>query len=244
MKLANYAKILDRWNTRGEVLKLMRFYDNAEQLIKKELPIKVRSQFYPFFESGFRVYNEIVSSNRTFFDSTFIPNIKGRLLTFLIFRQFEPDMISNNFPFKTEAKIVNNFKYKSLNLIKDNVIINVCKAPDKDSLPNKAKYKLKNCRMNRFKNKILLFDIDSNNRLTIKKEPYYVFLTYGYDKNNISFVNLMVPNSKMTTCLKNIDLKSELKLHTFKGADKKDTEKRLATLKEEAIKNLTILKKD
>lgn len=220
----------------------MKFYDNAKELIRYETPKAIRGQLYPFFENGFRSYQELINDNKAFFDSDFISNIKGRLLSFLVFRQFEKEMLGKKFPFIPEAKTVNNFNYKSLNLLRNNIIINVCRAPDSNSLPNRSKYRLKHCKLNKFNEKNLFYFVDKKNEMNFKKEPYYMFLTYGYDKKDISFVNLLVPDAKMTSILEKIELQSEMFVYKTDEVKKRETEKILTSLKAEALQKLTLIR--
>ncbi|QNB45830.1 hypothetical protein BR63_05585 [Thermanaerosceptrum fracticalcis] len=220
----------------------MKFYNNADELIKKELPRSIRAQLYPFFLSGARAFHEVIQSNSTLFTSTFLTNIKGWLFNYLIFRQFEEDMLSENFPFKVQAVKVNNFNYKSLNLVRQNVIINIGKAKDKDALPNRSWYRVKQCRKNKFKAKQLFYDTNTKNNLIVKPEPYYLFLTYGTRNNDIEFVNLLVPNENMTGYLKKIELGSEFSLIKNNDILIQQAEKRITSLKADVLKQLNLLK--
>lgn len=217
----------------------MKFYQNASELVKKELPRSVRSQLYPFFLSGVIAFQEVVNSTFVLFQSEFMSNIKGRLLNYMICRQFEPDMISESFPFTPKAERVNNFNYKTLNLLRGNVIINVAKASDKNSLPGRSKYRLENCRLNKFSQKQLFYNIKSK-KLIVTNEPYYMFLTYGFkNSHEIDFVNLMVPNAGMTGILKKVDLISEFSLYT-QDVPQEEVEKRITSLKNDVIRKLNI----
>jgi len=162
----------------------------------------------------------------------------------MIYRQFEPDMLSETFPFTPKPERVNNFNYKTLNLLRRNVIINVAKAKDKNSLPRKSKYKLENCRLNNFSQKQLFYNVKSK-KLIVTNEPYYLFLTYGVkDDYEIDFVNLIVPNAGMTSILKNIDLMSEFALYT-QDVPQEEVEKRITSLKNDVVRKLNIkLKSD
>ena len=220
---------------------------NPKVLVKNEVPRSIRAQLFPLFETGAKAYYEIINTNKEFINSVFLNNIKGNLFNYLIFRQFEPDMINNNFPFKFEAKTVNNFKYRSLNLVRPNSIINIGKAFDKDSLPNRSLYRRKLCKHNNFREKNLLFAINNDNKLCLKSSPYYMFLTYGYNykKFELEFVNLVIPDKKMKDFIYKIDIKSEYALHrTLKISreEKRETEKKIAFLKEDVIKQFNIFK--
>jgi hypothetical protein len=213
------------------------FYNGAKELIERELPRNVRSQLYPFFETGVKAYLELVNENRKFFESDFASNIKGWLLNYLIFRQFEGDMVNQNFPFIAQPVKVNRFRYFALNLLHNNVIINVARAATEDSLPNPSKYRERNCKLNRFNAKQLFCDPGNDNELTVKNEPYYMFLTYRVRNNEVDFVSLIVPNSDMTNCLEKVNLKSELSLYQI-DSEPIHEEKKIIKLKTEVIQSL------
>ena len=220
----------------------MNMYKDANELMDNEMPRSIRIQLFPFFLSGIEAYRQIVEGNSGFFNSVFAANIRGPLLNYLIFRQFETDMTTKNFPFKTESRNVNNFYYKSLSLLKGDVIVNVGKAYSTDGLPNRAIYRKKYCRLNLFREKNQLFDISEHNDLVIRKEPYCMFLTYGIRNGAIDFVNLIVPNTKMTGYLAKKDLKAECLYVAPKQVYSEDVEKRVSALKEDVQKQLDSFK--
>lgn len=232
IKIPFYTKII--YKRRKECLPL-KFYDNANELVTKELPRSVRSQLYPFFHSGVIAYQEVVN-NSILFRSEFMSNLKGRLLNYMIFRQFEPDMVSSTFPFKTNVEKVNNFNYKTLNLSRGNIIINVAKANDKNSLPSRSKYRLKKCNLNKFYQKQLFCQVKTK-EMVVTNEPYYAFLTYGFRNNEIDFVNLVVPNDRMTGILKKVDLMSEFSLYKSE-VPQEEIEKRITSLNQHVIEEL------
>jgi hypothetical protein len=220
----------------------MKFFSSAGELIESEMPRSTRIKIYPFFESGLQAYRDILKTNELFFNSAFATNIKGHLLNYMIFRQFEPDMISQQFLLKAEARRVNNFYYNSLNLLKDGLIINVGKTYGRDKLPNRSRYRKKYCRLNKFREKHLFFDINSENELVQKNEPYFMLLTYGLDRGEIEYVNLMVPNDLMTGYHKSIDLKAECLYEQPELLHNEEMEKRMTALKTDTIQKLKLLK--
>ncbi|MDO7787105.1 hypothetical protein [Desulforamulus aquiferis] len=222
----------------------MKFYNNADELVDNELPIHIRAQLYPLIENGVRAYQEFVYEHFKTFDSAFINNLKGWLLTYMIFRQFEQDMVSSNFPFLCEAQKVNNFQYKSLNLTRGNVMINLGKARDEYAFPHRSKYRIRNCRNNRFTEETLFLGVDKSNNFIVKNEHYYLLLTYGYKNGNIGFANLIVPNYKMTKFEKACDLKTEFRLYNNNAGMQSNVEKKVAFIKDEVLQKLKLIKKE
>lgn len=218
------------------------FYESANDLLQSELPIGAQAQLYPIFESGARAYRELLSENLCLFNSVFFNNLRGQLFSYLIFRQFNPDMISQNFFFQVEAKKVNNFNYRALNLVGENLIVNVCRTIDSNSLPTKSKYRKTKCKLNKFNEKGLCLRC-INDQLTVKNEPYYAFLTYGHKRGVLEFANIIIPNYSMTEILAKIDLKSELHLYKSQIHNSYEEEK-VTTLKKETLEMLSLFKRN
>ena len=222
----------------------MKFYTNAKELLDSEMPRSERRIFYPIFVSGIQAYKDVIDSNKKFFKSYFAANIKGPLLNYMIFRQFEPDFTSAHFPFKLEARRVNNFQYKALNLVKKGLIINTGKAYDTELLPNRSEYRKKYCQLNRFNEKHLFYDIEENNDLVVRQEAYFMLLTYGFKKGEIEFVNLFVPNESMTGYLEKIDLKAECLYYEPELLHSDEMEKRMTALKTDVLHKLELVEGD
>lgn len=224
-------------------LKSMKYYSSANELLDSEMPRSLRTYFYPIFVSGMQAYKDVIESNKTFFSSSFAANIKGPLLNYMIFRQFEPDFTSAHFPFKLQARKVNNFHYKALNLVREGLIINAGKAYNSELLPNRSGYRKKYCRLNRFNEKHLFFDIEEN-EMVVKHEPYFMLLTYGLNKGEIDFVNLLVPNASMTGYLKKVDLKAECLYFEPQLLHNEEMEKRMTALRTDALHKLKLVEGD
>lgn len=221
----------------------MKFYQDANELIENETPIRVRSQLYPYFQTGLTAFKELVQENEKIFQSDFFHNIRGWVLNYMMFRQFESDMLSKTFPFIPLSKKVNNFNYKTLNLISDNLIINVAKSIAPRTLPNRSQYRRRYCRLNEFNKHSLYFAVDPSNQLVVKNEPYFMFLTYGVTKNEIQFVDLVVPNHSMRECLAIRSLKDELSVYTSESMEETVTsEKKVAILKNDVLEKLKLIK--
>lgn len=218
-------------------------YKNARELVETELPRAVRSQLFPIFERGVQAYREILSMPGGTFKSIFLHNIKGWMLNFMIFRQFEPDLLSSTFPFISTTEKVNSFEYRALNLLHGNVKINAGKAATLDSFPNRSNYRREYCQRNRFPDDDLFSETDPfYDQLFLSDQPYYLFLTFNVNvqNNKLDFVNLMVPDCNMKKSLFNINLMNEFSLRKKDDTDKKTDEKIVATLKNEFLQNLPI----
>lgn len=220
----------------------MKLYASAQELLDMELPRSYRAYLLPIVEDGVNVYNQLIGENNIWLNSLILGNIKGRLLSFCVARQFEPDMLSNTFPFTYVAEKVNSFGYRSSNLLKGNVVINIGKACQPNGLPYDSSYRKERCQTNSFPQNSLFMDIDENNSLFVTSGPYYSFLTYKVIGDSLASVNLIVPNQNMSGCYVNVDLMSEFSARPGYSLETPTVEKRVAKIKDELL--ISIAKDD
>ncbi|MHB1652320.1 MAG: hypothetical protein ACYCVD_07560 [Desulfitobacteriaceae bacterium] len=217
-------------------------YNSAKELVDTELPRTIRAQLYPIFIRGLKAYRDILNMQGGTFQSVFIHNIKGWLLNYMIFRQFEADMLSSAFPFVPEPVKVNSFKYTSLNLRSGNLRLNVGKAFDNNSFPNPSKYRRKSCYRNRFPSDDLFTGTTDPyyDQLFESEAPYYAFLTFNIKNDDMDFLNIMVPNWNMKRCLTYLNLRNELSLVKTEHTEESQNEKIITSLKDGFIKNIPL----
>lgn len=221
----------------------MPIYKNANELIEEEVPRAIRAKIYPYFQSGLQAYKEILNEEKELFSSAFFSNLKGWLLNFMMFRQFELDMISNTFPFIASPIKVNSFNYQGLNLLHNNIIINVGRSINKDNLPNRSTYRRNYSKKNRFPDQDLFYGISrSYNSFFELNEPYFAVITYGVKQGDLEFINLMVPNWNMTESLATIDLMKEFSLFESTNNEIVTLEKNQTSIKDEFKKKLHLVK--
>lgn len=216
-------------------------YKSAKELVEYEMPKSVRSQLLPIFLRGISAYKQILNMQGGTFQSIFIHNIRGALLNFMIFRQFEADMLSSSFPFVPMPEKVNSFKYTALNLLHNNVKINVGKSFNSESFPNNSKYRRNFSERNRFPEDDLFYGLDrAYDQLFVNDDPYYTFLTFNLKNDELDYLNLMIPNWNMTRPLFNLNLKNEISLVSVTEEAKVHDEKIITHLKDEFLKNLPL----
>lgn len=181
--------------------------DNAKILIETQVSNRNRLKIYPVIDLAIKAYTEI-TNDYEFFNSNFFINLRGRLLTYLIFRQFESNALPYTFPYKTENVIVSPFGYRNLNIYNDRVIINIAKADNRnDLLPNLSMYRKNYSKNNIFNERQLLFD--TNEKIVEEKLQYYVLITYKIINHKITKLNLVVPRPGMEGYLYSEDLINE-----------------------------------
>ena len=211
-------------------------YSTADELLDLEVPKEVRSVLYPMFLRGTKAFEELINEEAFMFNSTFLNNCKGQLRTFLIFRQFDADLLSSNFPFSVVPKEVNHCRYTTLNLQRGNVLINVAKEAKQTRLPSRSKFRLDACKTNNFRQNTLFFDENGQ----VQEEPYYLLLTYGYRYGSLNFVDLVVPDVNMRDVLAVRSLKSEYVMQPKSLEEKELEEELLVKLKYDAIEQLKV----
>lgn len=206
------------------------------------VPLKVRNNLYQIIYNGISLYNEFAKENRKLINSIFYRNVKTRLQTFFIFRQFDSDMLSDSFPLKVCISNVNKYGYNALTLVNDKVKLSLAKTTGKISLPNKSKYRLEDCKNNSLVQNQLRFNIDDDNSIhsrdSVIESSVYIIIGYKLQNGELQYLNLMVPDNKMERTISNINLIDEYnKFVLSPPIENEYTEEQIASIKQEA-KNL------
>lgn len=185
-------------------------YSTPEELIKAELSFEVVRPIYYIIKDAVDVYKEIIRDD--FYKGKYASNIKGILLSYAVQRSFDAEMLPKNFSFKsTDATMP--FNKKRVELRKDNILLNLAKVNKKNSLPSKAKYKQNYAESNSSLRKQLIIDIEEQ-RPKINDMPYYGMITYKVAKNNLEFVDIIIPDSSYKYILKSINIVPKFELIT------------------------------
>lgn len=196
---------------------------------------EVRGSLYEILYVGITAYDRIVQEDEKLRKSSFFSNIKSRLLTFSIYRQFEKDMLGKSFPLKVEIKKVNNFGYNSLTLSNKRAKISLATTHNSISLPSKSKYRVKECANNyRFATQ-LKFNLDQD---SYNEEPAQVYIIIGFNikEGLLNHLNLMIPDENMNSIINNFDLLDEYNQWITGTKDEPYIEKQIVAVKKEATK--------
>lgn len=187
-------------------------YKTGKEFIDTDIKIGTRLKLFPIMKAGIESYKDIISSDRKLFNSSYSKDIRGHLKNFVIYRQFDQDMLSKNFPFKCEPLSVNSFGYTVPKLENGKGIVLIARVKKEGSLPTKSKYKLKYAQNNNFKAKQLKFDIDKDLK-AVSDGKYLSFLTYGVKNNELDFLHLIVPDKDMNECVYDLNIKHEYDMY-------------------------------
>lgn len=206
----------------------------VESFIGKEERIKL----YKIIYIGFSAYSRVMEDYKKLMDSGSATEIKTRLLSFVIKRQFEDDLLEVNFPYKIEFKRVNPFGNRALFLRNGNVKIQVNKTSKANKLhnSNKASDYMKNeARLNSIGFREIKLYIDSDDEVGFKEDSRaYMILGYGFKDNKVDHLDFIIPDEKMKKALDTFSGVDEYNELISGVANDEMTEKKIMVLKEEA----------
>lgn len=209
--------------------------DNDDLYYLNMIDNKFRSSIYQILYIGVTAYNSLLEDNKDIIKSYFFGNIKTRLLTFMIYRQFEGDMLGEDIPFKVDIKKVNNFGYNALNLKDNKVKVSLAKTLKQGNLPNKSVYRKKDS-VNNFKyERQLKFNFDEE-KYPIQDAQAYFIVGFGVKSEKLTHLNLLMPNSSMDSCICNVDLLKEYYNWVIGPKDEEYIERKIVNLKSEGTK--------
>ncbi|EKQ56169.1 MULTISPECIES: hypothetical protein [unclassified Clostridium] len=213
----------------------MELNEKIDGLIKKE----ERENIYYILYIGVSAYKRLLEDNPELEKSESFSEISTRILSFVVKRQFESDVLSMDFPFKVEIKDVNPFKSKALFLNNKLIRLKINRTPKRNKLHNSNKisrYMLEEAKVNdkHLKQvKFLLFDNDAE----VGEEKYtFMILGYGVKNKEIDHLDFMIPSYNMKYAEEIFNGLEEYKQAIRMDINNEQTERKIAFLKEEAKK--------
>jgi hypothetical protein len=199
-----------------------------------------RKNIYKILFIGVSAYSRVLESNKDLISSKAFIEIKTRLLSFVIKRQFDDDMLSYDFPYKVDFKGVNNFGNKALMLKNKSVKLQINKTSKKGSLYNSNKpsqYMKKEAESNSIYSRQIKFFIDYNDELGVKEDSRtYVILGYGVNENKVEHLDFIIPSEDMKGHVDYFNGLEEYNDLIMGVSTNDETEERIMALKEEALK--------
>ncbi|EHI97668.1 hypothetical protein CDLVIII_0962 [Clostridium sp. DL-VIII] len=213
----------------------MEVNEKIEELIKKE----ERESIYYILYIGVSAYKRLLEDYPELTRSDSFSEIRTRILSFVIKRQFEDDVLSKEFPFKVQLKDVNKFKSKALFLNNKLTRLKIHKTVRRNTLHNSNKisdYMLKESEVNAKHRKQIKMLIFENNEAQIGEEKHtFMILGYGVREKEIDHLDFMIPSWDMKKVEETFNALEEYKQTILMDTNKEQTEKRILSLKEEAI---------
>lgn len=215
----------------------MNYEAKVESIVKKE----ERESLYKILFIGLSTYNRILKENSKLLESKSFGELRSRLVRFLIKRQFEEDMLPEDFPYKAEFKKTNNFGNTVVFLKNSTSEIQINKIPKSNRLYNSNKpsrYMLEKAKLNSRYKKEITFFIDADDKVEIKENKrLYVVLGYKIADNKLEYLKFHIPDEYMETSLDCFDAINEYNnMINGDNVDKNVYEDKIIKLKNEAAK--------
>ena len=208
--------------------------EKINKLIKKE----ERDSIYYILYIGVSAYKRLLEGNPELEKSKSFSEIRTRILSFVIKRQFEEDVLSMEFPFKAEIKDVNVFKSKALFLNNNLVKLKINKTTKRNTLHNSNKvsdYMLKEAEANSKDKKQMKMLFFENNEAEAGEDKYtFMILGYGVRGKEIEHLDFMIPSYDMKKVEETFNALDEYKQTILMDTNKEQTEKTIMLLKDEA----------
>lgn len=207
-----------------------------ESLIKKE----DRNKIYNVLYIGVSVYKRLLEDNEELINSKSFGEIKTRILSFVIKKQFEDYMSSLDFPYKIELKEVNNFGNKALFIRNNKVKIQINKTKKKGKMHNSnrpAMYMLNAAKQNSKYTREIKFFLDSDDKVEPKENNIvYIICGYGVREKLLDHLDFIIPEQNMNDIIDKFDALHEYNDLINDNNHDETVEKRIVALKEEALK--------
>jgi hypothetical protein len=205
-----------------------------DKLIKRE----ERDSIYYILYIGVSAYKRLLEDNPELEKSKSFSEIRTRILSFVIKRQFEEDVLSMEFPFKVEIKDVNKFKSKALFLNNKLARLKINRTARRNTLHNSNKasdYMLKEALVNSKDQKQIKMLFLENNKAEAGEEKHtFMILGYGVRGKEIDHLDFMIPGSHMEKVEETFNALDEYNQTILMDVNKEQTEKRIILLKDEA----------
>jgi len=213
-------------------------YNNPIDLVKNEFGVSAKKQLYPIIQTGELVFRDIVNESPKIFNSNLFSSIIPKIRTRAIYCQFESDMLANDFPFKCRMRKVNNFNDHIPEIIIGNLVLHIAYTPKSDVLPSFAQYKDRYSNLNTFSQKQMTFELSENplSIVGVTEDKYYGVIAFG-GKNELEFVNLIIPSPGFKGILYKTNLKQEIKLVKIDTESSTVTRRRLE-IREHILKEI------
>lgn len=212
----------------------MEINEKIDKLIKKE----ERDSIYYILYIGVSAYRRLLEDYPELEKSKSFSEIRTRILSFVIKRLFEEDVLSMEFPFKVEMKDVNVFKSKALFLNNKLIRLKINRTARRNTLYNSNKasdYMLKEAEVNSKDEKQMKMLFLENNEAEAGEEKHtFMILGYGVSGKEIDHLDFMIPSCHMEKVEETFNALDEYNQTILMDINKEQTEKRIMLLKDEA----------
>lgn len=199
-------------------------YKTSTELIESELPKNVVEPLYTIFEDAYIIGKDVLGNE--FYDSAFTSNIKGRIMSYAINRQFDPEYLPRNFTFDVNV-VTMPFNQKRVELRNRNILLTIGKA-NNNELPVKSAYKKEFSSRNWGLGNQIYMDFVEDYSISLQTEPYYGIITYKINDDGFEFVDIVIPDCKYSKVLNKMELKPRFKV--YRKEDIKNDKERILSI--------------
>lgn len=182
----------------------------STQILKEELPIKYRRSIENILNDSLVVYNDLIEDE--IFKGEYFSNIKGWLMTYIIDKHFDKNLLPNNFGMKVNSAKM-PFNRKRVEIKTDNMLLTISRTDEKFKLPCESAFRKEYALGNDELDNQIKFSFNEEN-IKFKEEihPYYSIVVYKVRNNEFEFIDVLMPDSNYKSVIGTIPLKSDLVL--------------------------------
>lgn len=215
----------------------------TNEIIDSLISKNEREKIYKIIYIGVSAYKRLWDDNKQLENSEFFSEIKTRILSFVIKRQFEKDLITKDFPFEVEIKNVNKFGNKALFLQNGLSKIKLSKTSKANKFQNSTKvpkYMLREAEINsKYQRQIKLFVLENNELEAREEKRTFMILGYGVNDRELSHIDFIIPDEYMKNSIEAFNALYEFRNTVKLSIGDEVTEKQIVALKDEAKKFIT-----
>lgn len=217
----------------------------AKRFLESEFPPSVRGHLLPLLKNAAEVTSTLFNEMKpSFFSGPLSINIKGYILSYVVFNQFSPECLPKSFPLQSSLIRVNNFGRLVPEIRSKNTVLYIVRACNQTTFP-KSEYIQKYAHYNRLKGYQMAINFDKKPPL-IGPGPKCALLIYGSQtKECIDFAHLVLPDSNLEKPLWSFDLQKDMSLYyNNELMEQKPKEKELVAIKKGLQKHLKLIRTD
>ncbi len=198
---------------------------NAQNLINKEYPIRLRSKFVPMVRRAYSAIDQLITENEVL-NWSVADNLVGNLINTAVEFEFKRMIDKGDLKLEYNVSFNKRKNHKHIELISQNTISTISQVKNKYSVPRKAIF-----RNNLSCSNQLMFDIYDNS-LNFKESPKYILLTHGGKNGNVDFLNLGMPQPYNKGWIYCFDLFSEFEQISNEQYEAQNNEEEIVELKD------------
>lgn len=184
--------------------------ESVNDLLNSEFDFAFRATIYNNMKIALTSYNELVSEKRSLFSFEKSKTAKGHLKTLFIEKQFNDCAFKPTSHYSVRLKEVNKYHHKALFMETEHFELNIARTQKACMLPNKSMYRLEYAKNN--KPLDIQYELNLDNKRTVDYVVLprkYAILTYGINHDELSHLEMVVPQYDYSGFIGYVDLKKD-----------------------------------